>query len=400
LVRILFVTWDGPQVNYLESLFLPIFIGLRPYGYHFDVLQFRWGDQASTEKVRRACEGAGIGYRSVTIWRRMGGIGPLLSALVGRRSVRQAVSDFGSDLVMPRSLMAAIPVLAAGGAKFRPLLFDADGLAADERVEFAGLSSSGATYKILRAVERRMVRSSRSILVRSPKGAEILRERAGAAIPLSAFHSVANGRDEHVFHPFDEPRRRAVRLELGIAADAPLLVYAGSVGGQYRLDLVRALAREVARLRPDMRLLVLSGSPDLASAELAGDLMPPPIVMRAAPAEVPRYLAAADIGLAFRANSFSMQAVAPVKISEYLLCGVPVIGTAAVGDNRAATEAGVFFDEEQAGVAAAAEWAVKRVLPERERFREAARRVGVEFFSLRRSVADYAAALAAGSKDA
>lgn len=399
-MRILFVTWDGPQVNYLESLFLPIFVGLRPLGYHFDVLQFRWGDAASTEKVRRECERAGIGYRAVTIWRRAGGIGPLLSALAGRRSIRKAASDFGSDLLMPRSLMAAIPVLAAGGARFRPILFDADGLAADERVEFAGLSRSSTTYKLLRAVERRMVQSSRSILVRSPKGAEILRQRAGAAIPLSAFHTVSNGRDEHVFQPFDEMNRRATRLELGIAADAPVLVYAGSVGRQYRLDLVGELAREIARLRPDTRLLVLSGSPDLASAELAGGETPPPIVLRVAPEEVPRYLAAADIGLAFRANSFSMQAVAPVKISEYLLCGVPVIGTAAVGDNRAATEAGVFFDEEKAGIAAAAEWAATRVLPERESFRERARAVGLEFFSLRRSVQDYAAALAAGSIDA
>jgi hypothetical protein len=31
-LRLLFVTWDSPGTSYLESLFLPIFAGLRPYG--------------------------------------------------------------------------------------------------------------------------------------------------------------------------------------------------------------------------------------------------------------------------------------------------------------------------------------------------------------------------------
>ena len=84
--------------------------------------------------------------------------------------------------------------------------------------------------------------------------------------------------------------------------------------------------------------------------------------------------------------------LAPVKVGEYLLCGTPVVGAAAIGRNEGAVRDGVFFDD-AAGMEAAADWFVGRVLPERAAYRERARRAGVAHYSLRRSVDDYSAAL-------
>ena len=391
-LRILFVTYDGPQVTYLESLFLPIFAGLRHQGAEFDVLQFGWGDAAAEERSRSACRRLGIGYRRVRVWRRGGGAGAFASTILGARHVRSAARAFGSDVIMPRSLMPALAVLAAGGRKLGPLLFDADGLAADERVDVAGLSPTGATYRMLRDIEAQMVRVSTAILTRTQRAAEILHHRAGPPVSLASFHVVANGRDEGVFHPFEERARAETRRRLGVAEGSPLLAYAGSVGPQYRLESMKSLLGEVRRLRPDARLLLMTGSPELA-AEAMADQSSAAIVIRAEPSEVPRYLAAADVGLAYRSTSFSMQAVAPVKLSEYLLCGLPVIGTGAIGDTSAVIGEGLFFDDE-AGSAAAAGWLVDEVLPRREAYRARARAAGQAQFSLRRSVDDYARALA------
>lgn len=389
-MKILFVTWDGPQVSYLESLFLPIFAGLADHGVHVDILQFRWGSPAQTEAVAASCAQSGCGYRHKAIRRGLAGLGPFATAFAGGREIRRAVREFGSDVVMPRSLMPAIAVTAAGGARLRPILFDADGFAADEKVECGSLSSGGPTYRILRQVEARTVRAAASVIVRSAAAARILSERAG--VGPGRFHVVANGRDESVFHPFDEATRLAVRCELGIDAAAPLAVYAGSVGLQYRFDQIGEFAQALARRRPEARLLVLSGSPDLAKAELRGAALDP-VFMRVPPDRVGRYLAAADVGLAFRTNSFSMQGVAPVKLGEYMLCGVPAVGNATVGDTEAVKAAGLFFDDE-AGPDAAAQWLVDEVLPAREAYRERARAAGLASFSLHRSVEDYLDALA------
>jgi hypothetical protein len=200
-LRILFVTWDGPQVSYLDSLFVPIFAGLAKKGVKVDVLQFRWGDRQVEERSRQACEAAGIRYRAVNIFRRGGGAGAFLSAVLGARHLRRAVRDFGSDVIMPRSLMPALVALTAGGRKLRPIVFDADGLAADERVEVGGLDPTSMTYRILRDVEAQMVRHSAAILQRTQLSAEILYHRAGPPVTLDMFHVVANGRDEAVFQP-------------------------------------------------------------------------------------------------------------------------------------------------------------------------------------------------------
>jgi glycosyltransferase involved in cell wall biosynthesis len=287
--------------------------------------------------------------------------------------------------------MPSISVLAARAHKVWPIVFDADGLPTDERVDVAGLSATGATYRILRDIEAQTVRHSTSVLIRTQRTAEILYHRAGPPVTMDRFHVVSNGRDEGVFHFFDAEHRAGVRRQLEVADTSPLLVYAGSMGPQYQLDAMDSLFSAVRALRPDARLLVLTGSPEVA-AEALQHHGEGAIIKRVAHDEVPRFLAAADLGLAYRSTSFSMQGVAPVKLSEYLLCGLPVIGTAAVGDTRPITEEGLFFDDE-GGTPAAAQWLVSEVLPKRETYREKARAAGLARFSLGRTIEDYSRAL-------
>lgn len=390
-MRVLFVTWDGPQVSYVESLFLPIFARLKEHGFEFDILQFRWGGKDSEEQLRAACRSTGIGYRAVPVWRWGGAVGPLVSAILGGRHVRSAARAFGSDIIMPRSLMPAIAALAAGGRKLRPLLFDSDGLAVDERVDVAGLPATGLTYRILRDVEAQAVRRAAFVLVRTQRAAEILFHRAGPPVTMDHFHVVTNGRDERIFQPFDADIRERVRRRLNVASGSPLLVYAGSLGPQYGMDAMRSLFTEVRRLRGDARFLVLTGNLDRAAVAF-GDLSESVIIMRVPPDEVPDFLAAADVGLAYRSPIFSMQGVAPIKLSEYLLCGLPVIGTAAVGDTSPILGQGLLLDDES-GTPSAARWLVEEVLPNRDRYRERARETGKAQFSLTRSVEEYGRAL-------
>lgn len=393
-LRLLFVTWDGPGLAYLQSLFLPIFAGLRPYGIAVDVLQFRWGPREQTEEIARQCAAVGCGYRSVTIRRWPGGIGPIASALVGALSIRAAARHFGSQVIMPRSLMPAMATLAAGGARFRPIVFDADGLAADERVEFAGLNPQGVTYRLLRDVEAQAVRQADSVIVRSPAAATILHARAGPSCAETGFHVVTNGRDERHFTPGSESDRVAIRRELGIDAGAPVIVYAGSVGPQYCFDTLADFVTAVRSIDPRVRLLVLTGAGEQARAALAEqdpETAAAAIIRSVAPDRVSRYLAAGDVGIAYRQPSFANRGVAPIKLSEYLLCGLPIVGTAAVGDTAAAVAAGVFHDNQ--GAAIAARWFSDTVMPDRAGFRDRARDVGIHSFSLEQSIRDYLAAL-------
>ena len=137
-MKVLFVTWDGPQVTYLESLFLPIFKQLLTRGFAFHVLQFTWGASERVAFARQACEQAGIGYKSVAIWRRPTAIGALFTALAGARHIKKATQAHNIDVVMPRSILPALATMLALRNGQCRMVFDADGLPLDERVDFSG----------------------------------------------------------------------------------------------------------------------------------------------------------------------------------------------------------------------------------------------------------------------
>jgi glycosyltransferase involved in cell wall biosynthesis len=53
------------------------------------------------------------------------------------------------------------------------------------------------------------------------------------------------------------------------------------------------------------------------------------------PADVPSWLSASDAGIAFYRPGISRLGTSPVKVSEYLACGLPVVVNAGVGDSGA-----------------------------------------------------------------
>lgn len=397
--RVLFVTWDGPQVAYLETLYMPVFERLVQQGHAVHVLQFTWAGALQRSNIKAVCEAGGATYRSAPVLRRPRALGGLLTAIAGAWQVRREIKRRRIDIVIPRSTLPALStMLGRSGLPKVGMLFDADGLPHDERVDFAGASQNSTSYRLLRDLEATAARKADVVLTRSSKAAEILLTRAGAGTGADKFLVVSNGRDPSRFEPGNVETRNAVRHELGVDVSAPLLVYAGSIGAQYCMQETIGVFSRVHARRPDARLLLLTGSPEEAMRELAphSALGEACIVRRVAANDVPRHLAAADLGLALRRPGFSMQAVAPIKLGEYLLCGLPVLATRAIGDTEkwVPESAGRLL----AGMSvleldAAAAWFIDFVLPARDDFRQQARAAGLLHFDLASTVDSYARAL-------
>lgn len=289
--------------------------------------------------------------------------------------------------------MPALSCLIAARDPSTRFVFDADGLPLDERVDFAGLSASSVTYRLLRDVEAQAIRLADVVLTRSIKAVDILHARAGAGTVLGKFHVVTNGRDAEIFKPSDAEQSALTRRELGLSAGAPLLVYAGSLGAQYCMEEMLRVFALIRERRPDAHWLILTGSPEAVQPALSRhpQLQGNITTRKVSPQTVPQYLACADLGLALRQPSFSMQAVAPIKLGEYLLCGLPVLATADIGDTDAITvEVGCLLRRmDEAALQAAANWFVDSVLPTREAYRASCRAAGLNRFSLEASASFY-----------
>jgi glycosyltransferase involved in cell wall biosynthesis len=394
--HVLFVSWDGPHSFYLESLFLPFFKLLAQRGIFLHVLQFTWADNNEKSDLKVMLESHGITYQAISILRRPLSVGSLITMLCGSRYIRRAIKAHCIDIVMPRSTLPAMAsILALKNFPEVGLLFDADGLPHDERVDFGGVSPNSITYRMLRDFEAVATRRADSVLTRSKKAIDILMSRAGAGINPDKFHVVTNGRDDEIFKPFKEVDRQEVRRSLNIQADAPLLVYIGSsIQGKYCGKELFEFFRIVHRKRNDTHLLLLTSS--LRDAELFlneyEELRPFCHIKHLQPRNVPRYLSACDLGLVLIHQKFSMQAVSAIKLGEYLLCGVPVLVSAGIGDSDELITDDVGYllvTMSPEKLDAAADWFLNIVLADRDKFRQLSRESGLKHYTLQASVNVY-----------
>jgi glycosyltransferase involved in cell wall biosynthesis len=136
---------------------------------------------------------------------------------------------------------------------------------------------------------------------------------------------------------FEQSARQLRREELGLK-ERFVLVYSGSIGGWYLMDQMADLFVELLKRRADAHFLWLT----LGPREMIDRLMQERsigssqyTVQRAASADMPSYLSAGDAGIAFYKPGFSKLATSPVKVTEYLACGLPFIINAGIGDSDA-----------------------------------------------------------------
>ncbi len=395
--NLLFITWDGPQTSYMEGLFMPIFQEIAKRGdYQFHVIQFTWAEDKKIAHTQAAADKMGITYAAWPVLRKPNiSIGSLLTVLTSAGKIKKYIRENNIHIVMPRSTFPAMivnqinspfasralfpfrglrgasffpfrglrgsaffPFRGLRGASFFPfrglrgsaffpfrglrggkvpfrgfrgkLIFDADGLPIEERIDFAGLKKESFQYKLMKSAETKMLKSADAVITRSQKAIDIHIAHIGESY-RSKFSVVFNGRDKNVFD-YQPPLREEVRQELGLK-DELLFVYAGSLGPQYCLNEMLEIFQAYAENHL-AKFLILTGNTEFAEQNIPSELKEH-IILKSVPAEkVSFYLNGGDVAFGLRKPTFSMQGVAPIKLGEYLLCGLPVIASKGIGDTE------------------------------------------------------------------
>lgn len=397
-MKVAFVTWDGPDQNYMESLFLPIFARMARHrdDLEFTTLQFTW--DFDTTSVARASAALGFGYEAADVLRRPLSAATALMIAAGARRVVDFANRQGVDVLMPRSVIpAAMVLLARRALPGIRVLFDADGFVADERVEFAGWSPQGVTYRLFRDIEAQTTRIADAVIVRTRRAREILIARAGAGVDPTKVFVVSNGKDDEAFRTLTGAERSAVREGAAVPRDVPWVAYVGSLGPQYHPAEMLRFFELLLQQRGDARFLCMTGQvDDMSRLVRERNLTRHVDVRRVPPDQVPRYLGSADVGLALREPSFSQRGVAPIKVGEYLLTGLPVVATRGVGDvdEQVDADVGLLLERlDDEALQGAARWFLAEVLDDRDGFRERCRARGVQEFGMDQCAARYLAAL-------
>jgi hypothetical protein len=323
--KVLFVTWDGPEVTYVESLFVPIFLELQEgYGYEFHIIQFTSADAIKIEQRKTDLQKMGLRYKGIQINRKF----PMLGMLKGKFwdifTVNRYIKSHQIEVLMPRAVNSLFILKSLVKKSSLKFVFDADGFPMDERVDFSGLSPLGWRNRFFRDVEFSGFHRARSVICRSEKAKEIIICRAGSGFDSQKVMVINNG----TATPFTlyQLERKSIPLTL---------VYAGSLGPQYMLDEMVKTFVMILQVYPEARFKILTFKMEEAIAYIQNKFpnLSQSIEVYFVPSErVVEELEKADIAFSFRKYSFSMQGVAPIKLVEYLRAGLSIVYTPQTGD--------------------------------------------------------------------
>lgn len=354
--RVLFLSYDGMTDPLGASQVLPYLRGLAGRGHCITLVSFEKPGRPEEEwgQVRVLCREAGIRWHPLRYHKWPPVLSTMVDVAVMKRKARSLHHRHRFEIVHCRSYIAALAGLWMKRRYGIRFLFDMRGFWAEERVEGGRWNPSNplfaAVYRFFKRCEAQFLAEADAIVSLTRNARDEMATRPMGQRPSGLVEVIPCCVDFDHFSAPDAEQKRAARAKLGIAADRPVLGYVGSLGGNYMLDEMLSLFLAYRERHPGALFLFVTHHPPGDIHRAAGRLgigANEILVRPASRDEVPRFTAAADVGVAFKQPSFSAKACSPTKLGELMALGIPVIANAGVGDVAeilADTGAGVVVD--------------------------------------------------------
>ena len=392
--KVLFISYNGMLDPLGQSQVIPYLRELSKVGVRFTLLSYE-RDHAYGPAGRERCEAlrhelveAGIEWHHLRYHKTPSLPATAFDVAAGVRFAGHLIKRHQVEVVHARSHIPAMIALRLKRRLGIRMIFDVRGLMAEEYIDAGHWKSTSAAARLTKRMEERALNASDGVVTLtdvlwdemqswpSLKSRQPAHETIPCCIDLEAFQ-------------FDEQARMLRRKELGLA-DRFVLVYSGSIGGWYMTGEMAAFFAALQKQKSGPFFLWLTqGETAIVDDAMraAGVAETDYSVRSVAPADVPSWLNSGDAGIAFYRPGFSRLGTSPVKVSEYLACGLPVIISAGIGDSdeilvREQVGAIVrnFSDEEYARAASE----IVNVAGNPQQIRQRSRNVAERLFDVRR----------------
>jgi len=349
--RVLFISYNGMLDPLGQSQVLPYLRELARRGVRFTLLSFERPKAytvegvAQCEQLRERLKAEGIEWHWLRYHQRPSIPATIYDVMAGYRKAGALVRRNRIEMVHARGHIPATIALALKRRFGIKMIFDLRGLMAEEYVDAEHWRQGGVPYRMTKATERRILAATDGIVTLTERIWPIIKEWNGLR-GRAVHHEVIPCCVDLELFRFSDAERARRRSELGLG-ERLTMVYSGSLDGWYLTEQMADFFASYLKQNSDAHLMWLTtGSHDRVRELMrARDVGADNFSVRAvASADVPSYLAAADVGLAFIKRCVSKIASSPTKNAEYLACGLPLVINAGVGDSD------VLINEWKAGV--------------------------------------------------
>jgi glycosyltransferase involved in cell wall biosynthesis len=344
--RTLYICYFGLLEPLVQTQVLPYLRQLSAYGIKVHLLTFEprlresWNtEDLTTQQERLAIEG--ITWSYLPYHKRPSVPATLYDIVAGARYAAKLVRRHQIDVVHARShVPAMIGALVKRWTGIR-LIFDIRGFMPEEYVDAGLWPAGGSIYRAVKATEGWLFSSADAFVVLTERAREILfgdsTDTDSLGRPIEVIPCCM---DAERFKSSDTETAEDVRRNLDLVGRR-VIVYLGALGGWYLTDEMAQFLATAHRQDPNTFSLILTQSqPEMMSSPLRtlGVTEKDYLIRRVSPADVSRYLQAADLSLSFIKPCYSKQASSPTKIAEALASGLPIISNEGIGDLDAMIE--------------------------------------------------------------
>lgn len=392
---VLFISYNGMLDPLGQSQVIPYLRELSKRGVQFTLLSFERPSALiaigydKIETLRRQLATQGIQWHWLRYHQTPSLPATIFDVANGVRYARGLVRQNRVELVHARSHIAATIGLSLKRTFGLKMIFDVRGLMADEYVDAGHWRKGSVPYRLTKAMERRALAASEGVVTLTEAIWPIIKEWDGLRGRDDVRHAVVPCCADLDLFRFSEADRERRRQELGLN-DRFVFVYSGSIDGWYLTEQMADFFAAVLERRPEAHALWLTPGKHervrslMQQRDVRDDRY---TVIAAAPREVPSYLSASDVGVAFIKCCFSKLASSPTKYAEYLACGLPLVINAGIGDSDSLVleeKAGALIDDLTEDEYAQAATHIDGLARDQESTRARTREVAERLFDVRK----------------
>ena len=223
------------------------------------------------------------------------------------------------DFIYVRAALHSVAPLALARETGRPLLVELNAPLVAENQAYR----DGATAELARAAECSLLQAADAVLVVS---AQLVDHAIACGARPEQVHVIANAVDPELFHPAQaDPRLRAA---YGIG-DGPVLGFVGGLRQWHGVEALPELLQKLTDSHPDARLVIVGSGPleSTLKQRLADLCLGERAIFTGAleHAAVARLIREFDIALAPYPELDHEFYFSPLKLFEYMACGIPVV---------------------------------------------------------------------------
>lgn len=336
-VRVLYLSYDGMTDPLGQSQVLAYLKRIASPQVEIHIISFEKKKEFSEHArvVKDQLAPLNISWHPLPYTKRPAVLSTIYDLTQADRLIARLSAERAFDIVHCRGYITSLLGLRMKRRLGTKFIFDMRGWWADEKIESGNWASPffEPVYKYFKKQERAFIEESSHAISLTNVGREyMLRTFKTAPEDISVIPTCV---DFASFPVFDMQLRQQLRQELRIPQHAQVLVYSGSLGGNYPVSILHQVYQTIKEYIPDAYLMIISRQDKVWIEDQLKSLDTPMDKVRifsSSYQKIHQYLMAADLGVIFYGEGFSNLGRSPTKLAEYWASGVPVVYTGSAGD--------------------------------------------------------------------